>query len=948
VPGIAVFGAFRLRSTERVLEKDGVPLKIGSRALDILVTLLQSAPEVVDKRDLMSRVWGSLVVDEGSLRFHIASLRKILGDTESGAPYITNIPGRGYCLAASVSWIAIPARAREDTVVAAPVAPVLPGAPLQMVGRDAELRDLTRRLRQERFVSIVGPGGIGKTTIALAVAHEVLSEFDGAVRFLDLSAIQDAKLLGSAVAVQLGLTTVSEDALAIVLSYLRERRLLLVLDNCEHLIQAAAILAESLFREASQVHILCTSREALRAEGEWVHHLSPLECPPEGMAGLTATQALAFPAVQLFIKQASASGYPLLLKDEDAPVVAEICRRLDGIALALELAASRVGVYGVQRTASLLDSQFRLLWKGRRTALPRHQTLAAALDWSYNLLSEPEQTTLRRLAIFYGPFSLDDAVAVVGESLDPVEVTEALGMLVEKSLVTLAPAATVRYRLLDTTKAYAGKRLADSGERLRLAERHCTYIAQALERFNTMPPAACIPELVSFFADHLSNVRAAHEWSFSAGGDRRLGVRLAAACAPLYVQLSLLPECITSTERALTALDSTNRGTRLELQLQLCFGLSLLYAKGNVSAAQEALERAMQLAKTLNHPPTQLLLLWLLFRWELRSGDFRRLSELTARFDVAAGQIQDPLADAVSHVVAAVSHSLSGDQREVSLHASMASARPVHLSKLNAASFDYTHVVGGSLVHARSLWILGYPDQAVVVAEQSEKRAVDLGRPPTIAYVLAALPFVYLRTGHWAIAEEQIQRLSSYCTKHRLGTYTPIAAGWRGSLAILQDDALLGTELLQSALAALETDGYGLYRRQLSGALAEGYALAGQLELAYTTICEAIEWSEGHGPAPDLLELLRIKGEILTSLSPAEPSEGEKCLLHSLQLARRQSLLSLELRAAMSLARLWAARGRVSDSAELLEPIYRRFTEGFQTRDLVLAGKLLSELRDRL
>ncbi|MBV8805534.1 MAG: hypothetical protein JO042_10810, partial [Sinobacteraceae bacterium] len=753
------------------------------------------------------------------------------------------------------------------------------------------------------------------------------------------------QLLGAAVAGQLGLTVVSGDALATLLSYLRERRCLLVLDNCEHLIEAAAPLAESVFREARQVHLLCTSRETLRAEGESVHHLSPLECPPPDVSGLTANQALAFPAVQLFIKQARASGYLLQLNDEDAPVVAEICRRLDGIALALELAARRVGVYGVQRTASLLDSQFRLLWKGRRTALPRHQTLTAALDWSYNLLSEPEQTVLRRLAIFCGAFSLDDAVAVVGENLDLAEVTEVLATLVEKSLVTLAPVATVRYRLLDTTRAYAGKHLADSGEHMRLAHRHCTYITQALEQFDSIPPRACSPELISFFTDHLSNIRAAHEWSFSAAGDSRLGVRLAAACAPLYLQLSLMAECVASTERALTALDSSTRGTRLELQLQLFFGVTVLYDRGT-QAAREALDRAIQLAEALQDPPTQLLILWAHFRWELRSGDFRRLEELTSRFTVAAGQIQDPLPAAMAHIAAAVMHSVSGDPREVSAHVDMAFASPVHLSKLNAASFDYIHEVG-NIFQARTLWMLGYPDQAVVAAAQCEKRAVDRGRPHIIAHVLAAIAYVHLRTGRWAVAEELIQRLSSYGTKHHLGIYTPVAVGLRGNLAILRGDALLGTELLQRAFAGLNANEYGLHQRILSGALAEGYALAGQLDRAYTTICEAIAWSEGHGPSFDLLELLRIKGEVLSSMSAAEPGEGEACLFQSLQLARQRSLLSLELRAALSLARVWAAHGRVGDSAQLLEPIYQRFTEGFQTRDLISAGKLLSELRSR-
>jgi predicted ATPase len=257
-----------------------------------------------------------------------------------------------------------------------------------MVGRDDAVRDLAKRLREQRFVSIVGAGGIGKTTVAIAVAHEVLSEFDGAVQFLDLASIEDPQLVAGALASQLGLSVVSENALPAILAFLRERRVLLVFDSCERVIETAATLAENIFRDAPQIHILATSRESLRAEGERVHHLSPLGCPPRDAVSLTATQALGFSAVQLFVDQVAAGGYPFELNDEDAPIVAEVCRRLDGIALALELAACRVGVYGIQGIASLLENEFRLRWRGRRTALPRHQTLNATLDWSYNLLSE--------------------------------------------------------------------------------------------------------------------------------------------------------------------------------------------------------------------------------------------------------------------------------------------------------------------------------------------------------------------------------------------------------------------------------------------------------------------------------------------------------------------------------------------------------------------------------
>src|SRR6202050_1893210 len=229
LPRVAAFGPCRLRATERVLEKDGIALKIGSRALDILVALVERAPDVVIKRELISRVWGNLVIDESSLRWHIASLRKTLGDDESGARYVTNVVSRGYCFAAPVIWTAA-APTTSESLAASLSVPRLPRRPLRMVGRDDTVRDLAKRLREQRFVSIVGAGGIGKTTVAIAVAHEVLSEFGGAVQFLDLSAIENPQLVGFALASQLGLSVVSENHLQAILASLRERRVLLVLD----------------------------------------------------------------------------------------------------------------------------------------------------------------------------------------------------------------------------------------------------------------------------------------------------------------------------------------------------------------------------------------------------------------------------------------------------------------------------------------------------------------------------------------------------------------------------------------------------------------------------------------------------------------------------------------------------------------------------------------------
>src|ERR1700677_1995241 len=661
---IASFGPFRLHATKRLLEKNGTALKIGSRALDILIMLLEHAPEVVSKRDLMRRVWGQLVVDEVSLRFHVATLRKRLGDGDSSVSYITNIPGQGYCFAGAVSW----AEARARPGKAPTAAPQLPREPLLMVGRDPVVRALTAQLKKQRFVSIVGAGGIGKTTIALTLAHRMLSEFKGAVHFLDLGAVEDSRLLASLLASQLGLVAVSDQPLPVILTFLREQRMLLVFDSCEHLIEAVATLTENIFRDAPRVHILVTSREALRAEGEHVHHLPPLECPPH-TESLTATQALAFPAVQLFVKQVTNSGHAFELTDADAPIVAEICRRLDGIALALELAASRVGAHGVRGTASLLDKQFRLLWRGRRTALPRHQTLSATLDWSYNLLSPTERLVLRRLAVFVGGFSLEAALDVAAESLDPAEVTETLATLVDKSLVTSDRTTAMRYRLLDTTRAYAWQKLTERGEDLKIVRRHCECITRALERFGLQIGAIPSPESIHFFVLNLGNLRAALEWSLSDQGDSGLGAKLAGASACLFFQARLLPECVAWTEHAVGALDTLSKGTRLELELLACFALSFMITRGNVPAAHTALVRALDIAERLKDAPMQLYLLQALYKWQIRSGDLRGFRELTDRLATVAKEIPDPLANAIAHGLFSVTCFFTGDNHEVSRHA---------------------------------------------------------------------------------------------------------------------------------------------------------------------------------------------------------------------------------------------------------------------------------------
>ena len=515
------FGPFSFRT--RLLEKDGVPVKLGGRATDILRLLISRAGQVISKEEILAYAWSGLVVEEISLRVHVAELRKALGDGKDGARYITNVPSRGYCFVAPVRRNAsMPASA----LVQAPVTKIASVQPAQvllphrldrMVGREDVLKELSARLLSDRFVTLRGPGGIGKTTVAVALAHDMQTAFDGHVHFLDLSPLRDATLVASTVAAALGLVVHHADPTDSIINFLRDRRLLLVLDSCEHVIDVVARLAEGIHQRAPGVSILATSRESLLVQGEQIFELVPLQGPPQG-AGLTVTQALNYPAVRLFVERATAAGHRADMTDDDAKLLAEICGKLDGIALAIELAAVRVGVHGLREVAALLDGRLKLEWRGRRTAPPRHQTLGATLDWSYGLIEESEQVALRRLAIFAGPFSLQGALAVAADDREPGDqIVDALGQLVAKSLVSARPEGVfTRYRLLDTTKAYAMQKLTDAGEALEIAHRHAGYVQKALE--GTMAANSSGGAQLSLSQERpnlLADARAALDWVYS-------------------------------------------------------------------------------------------------------------------------------------------------------------------------------------------------------------------------------------------------------------------------------------------------------------------------------------------------------------------------------------------------------------------------------------------------
>jgi predicted ATPase/DNA-binding winged helix-turn-helix (wHTH) protein len=939
------FGPFLLLPAERLLEKDGVPVHLGGRALDILIFLVERAGEVVSKKDLVDRVWADVTVDEGSLRTHMAALRKALGDGQSGGRYITNVPGRGYCLVVPISRSNAPDEGHVETTASSQFQ-TLPVRLTRMVGREENIKKIAEELSAWRFVSVVGPGGIGKTTVAVEVGHTLLAAFEGAVHFLDLSPLKDVRHVPGALALTLGLTIHSDNPVPSILAFLKDRRMLLVLDSCEHVIETLAVLTESIFSEAPQVHILVTSRESLRVEGERVHRLFPLDCPPEE-EGLKASEALSFPAAQLFIERVAANSSEFELSDSDAPTVAEICLRLDGIALAIELAAGQVNAYGIRGIATLLNDRFRLSWQGRRTALPRHQTLSATLDWSYNLLSELEREILRRLAVFVGTFTLEAARSVVaGDSIDEAQVVAGIVNLVAKSLLSSdAASALMRYRLLDTTRAYLLGKPIYSEKADAISRRHAVYWCQFLERAGAASSSSPKSEAVVLSRGHIGDVRAALEWSFSARGDLAVGTNLAAASAPFFLEMSLLTECHRWAERAILALDDASIGTRREMELQASLGVSLMFTQGNKEEVRSAFTRGLELAEALGDPHSQLSLLRGLHIYLTRIGDFRRALVVGQRSKAVAEGLNDRAGTMMTDWMLGVAHHLLGNQADAMVHCESAMTRAPTRRWSNIVRLGYDHRIIALVAFARALWLRGYSERAVEVARYTVKEAELLEHPLTICISMIWTVYVFLWSGDWLSAEEIIERIIAHAAKHSLGPYHAVGLGLKGSLSIKRGAAEAGIQLLRGCLETLHASRHEILTTVFASDLAEGLAMTEQFDEALATINGAIAQVGGTGESFDMPEMLRIKGHILGSSARFNPSDAENCLLQSLEWAGKQSALGWELRTATNLAALWSRHHRAADGLELLAPVYAKFTEGFDNSDLKAARQLLDELR---
>jgi len=928
-PGRLSFGPFELSIAERQLLREGVPVPVGSRSLDILIVLARNAGRVIGNRELLSQVWDGLKVEEGALRVHINGLRKALRDGKDGARYILNVPGRGYSLVASVP------RAASLHSEAGQTPPAryanIPPMPHRMIGRDDEVQSLVAQLGNLRFISLVGPGGIGKTTVAIKALHAFREEFDGPIYFISLSTVSDPQVVHQTVASMLGVGSGIGHILPDLLSFLQREPCLLVLDSCEHLIEPVAALVEAVRDHAPRALLLTTTREPLRVDGEHLVRLTSLKCPPDGVA-LTAADCLAYPAAELFVDRVKAGVEGFHLTDDDAPIVASICRKLDGVALALELGAGRVEAYGLAETAQLLGRRLGLLWNGRRTAPPRHQTLHATLDWSYGLLEECERVVFARLAIFAGAFTLRAAeVVAAGDDIDAAEVVDIVASLVAKSLVSSAAGRSpMQYRLLDTTRTYALEKLAGDAHRHVIARSHAEFLASEFE-----DASGNAIGVADRFMERLSDVRSALRWCFSGSGDRSIGVRLVTTVAGHLLEHALCDECHQWTELALSNLTRSQVGTPIELELQASLGWSAMFSAGKGRAVEGAFRRGLEIAEHYPDPHQQLRILnglsFVLSRKCDHIGGLK-FAEQAARI---AEQTADPSVIALAAWALGVSHHLCGHQGEVLKYCESALEPPSKSPYVRRIAHDGDDYRGRALVaRARALWLLGRADEAVRAAHFAIDATDEHSHPVSTFVVLIYATTVFIWCSKWLEAENAIRRLRAHAQAQIL-VYRVIASALEGVLRCRRGATRADLEALRRSLEHLVAEGHMILVPLCRTVLADSLLSAGLPNEANAVIDAALA---DLGPQVDGPEVLRVKGTIMISLGVID--QGEGFLRRSVELAREQSALAWELRSAISLAQV-PGLTRKDDALADLASAYRRFRAGGETDDLLAAKQLL-------
>jgi predicted ATPase/DNA-binding winged helix-turn-helix (wHTH) protein len=931
------FGATVVVPARRELLHNGKRVDVGDRAFDLLLFLVESRGYVASKDEIISHVWPGRIVEENTVEGQVSALRRALGCDRTA---IRTVTGRGYQFTGEIAGsgsLPLPSESacRTGVPIPADIGPI--------VGRADALKDVCDIALKHRLMTLAGAGGIGKTRLAFEAARRLTSHFPDGVCLAELAATASADYLPSTVAVALGFPpgdgTTSLDRLAPVLS---AKKVLLVLDNCEHLIEGAAQICERLLRIAPGATVLATSREPLRISGEFIYRVPSLDVPSDE----NVDDAREFGAIQLFEERA---GLDIPSRDHRhaLPFVVRICRQLDGIPLAIELAAACATTLGLQGIADRLDDRFQLLTRGARTALPRQQTLRATLDWSYSLLSDTQRMVVNRLSLFSGAFSMESAQALAAtDDVKSDAVLSALVELVDKSLVSaVSTNGNIRYRLLETTRAYAREKLREEGAWSAWCRRHADYVLDIFKEAESQASARIDVDWNNRYAPHLEDLRAAVKWSFSDDGDPELAIDLTVASIPLSMQLALLEECLARVDQALQRLaDSAATAGEREMKLYAARGMCLL-CHTVATQTSEAFDSVIALAKSMSNDAYQLLGMWGRWMCFYLNGQFSEMSPLAQAFEAVAKRSAWTCDKLAAHRVSGMSHLLRGDLDQALHHLDRAANSSVRLPRAQRMRFLYDERMLSHASLSHTLWFMGRIDQARAAAQRSLDDAREFDHPVSICYALSeAICTMAILTGDDAGLADAVAEMVIQTRRHSIATWRARAQMWQGFLELRLGNSSAYSQIIYPAITRIGSKRFYVSLTPFVTATAELLASHGKLAQALDLIVPSAERAIATRDECSLPELLRAKAELVRADQGAvADSMVESMLRDALARAASRGFLSWQLRCATSLASLLKQRGTEHSAHDLIDPLYGQFSEGFSSRDLKAAQAALSE-----
>ncbi|WP_175978563.1 winged helix-turn-helix domain-containing protein [Burkholderia sp. BCC1047] len=944
-------GTLSVDFEQRDIRQHGASLRIGARALDILEVLHRASGSVVSKDDIMDAVWPGLIVEENRLQVHVATLRKALGASRD---LIKTVPGRGYLLVASASSgpalvpvVDAPAVAAAPAVVVSPDAPDVADAPASsllapLVGRDAELVQIVDMLERTPVVTLVGAGGIGKTSLAVRVAHGVRSRLRERVLFVELARASTRDDMLIALAAELGLDTPGVPAIDRIGDAFATSRCLLVLDNAEHIVDLVASLVETLTSCAGSLRVLVTSREPLHISAEAVLRMSPLAVP-DGNA--SADEIVRCSAVELFLERVRAAAPDCRVDEAGVRLIGDICRRLDGLPLAIELAAARVATLGLAVVASRLDDRLNLLTGGLRSALPRHQTLRATFDWSYVLLDRPARALFRRMGCFIGPFSFDAAYAVATEpGTSAADMIAVLGELVAKSLVTVEfHGAYARYRLTESTRAYALEKLHNEGEFERIVARHAAYERERAPVRLVAPvtPADVPPADACALAvdEPMDEAVDAAEAAAVPEPDR---------LARALLEPSRMRAC---TARAREVLDELDTGAAdpvdaaREMRLRAACASALLHTDGDALAAAAMWDRTLGLAAHVGDDAFDARALVGLWNTMLTLSDIHESLRYATRFERAAERRGDRSQRLLANTMVATSLHYFGEHEQARerLEAATAELADVGESPCAQAALGVDMATLGRTMLIRLLWMQGEPEHAMRVAAQAVEHARRGPSPLALCIVLgaAAVP-IALRYGDHDISSDYLATLRATADAHGFDIWRSHAECLTGQFDIQAGHPGAGLARLEPALRRVEASGFRRVLAPLTVAYAEGLVRTGRADEACTRLDATLARCRAHGEHLFVPELLRVRGVSMleqartvgADLAVAYEADGHRHLQMAIQTANAQGAAMWALRGSLDLADHLIERGHTAQASALVAGVARHFDPHSRAHDV--------------